>query len=334
MLIVGIVAGMGVVLWARELMRTSTVAIWCGFGLMLGISSGSELFASNPWKFGISTAVTVLALAIAQRLGSRWLELGALGALGVASAVSDARSSFAIILLTIALTGWQLGRRNPTRRASVLRLVVSLAVIGFVVYTVGQTLLLDGYLGDAAQERSEAQIDSSGSLILGGRPELAATAALMVARPWGYGAGVLPSLADITVAKTGMAAIGYAPNNGYVEEYMFGNRFELHSIAGDLWAGFGIPGLLFALVVIVVVLRGLSAAIARQAASAALIYLAVRGFWNLFFGPLYGSSILLTLLLGFVIVPVVGSSSTAGELGRRVRGSWSGARRGAAGSRA
>ena len=302
LLLVGIIASVGVILWARELMSDARVAAWLGVGLLFQFSLQSELFISNPWKFGFSTGVTVILLAIAQHFRNRWLELAALIALTAASAATDARSSFAILLLSIILTAWQLRPRRITRRGSVARFVIAVTAIGIVVYNVGQTLILDGYLGDAARERSVEQIDTSGSLILGGRPELAATLALMQNQPWGYGAGVLPTLSDITVAKTGMAAIGYQPNNGYVEGYMFGDSFELHSVIGDLWANFGIPGLLLAGTVLVLVARGLSLSIAHGTASAVLIYVAVRGFWNLFFGPIYSSATLLAILVGLVLM--------------------------------
>lgn len=302
LLVLGIVGAVGVVVWARTVMADHWVAAWFGVGLLFSIEPQSALFLSNPWKFGFSTGLTILALALAQRFGSRLVEVLVLLALAGASAVSDARSSFAILLLSVVLTAWQLRPGRRSRRSSALRFVAAITAIGLVVYNVGQTLLLDGYLGDAAQERSVDQIDTSGSLILGGRPEFAATIALMTNRPFGYGSGILPTLSDITVAKTGMAAIGYQPNNGYVEVYMFGDRFELHSVFGDLWAGFGIPGLLLVAVIVGLSISGLSSMIAANAASGVLIYLAVRGFWNLLFGPLYGSAMLLIPLVGLILL--------------------------------
>ncbi|MBC7723500.1 MAG: hypothetical protein H7146_01960 [Burkholderiaceae bacterium] len=310
LLIIGIVAAVGVVVWARTVMGDHWVAAWFGLGLLFSIEPESTLFLSNPWKFGFSTGITIVLLALAHRYGSRWVEILVLVALAGASAVTDARSSFAILLLSVVLTAWQLRPKRPSKRTSAVRFVAAMSVIGFVVYNVGQTLLLDGYLGDAARERSVAQIDTSGSLILGGRPEFAATIALMTGRPLGYGSGILPSTSDITVAKTGMAAIGYQPNNGYVEIYMFGDRFELHSVFGDLWASFGIPGLLVAGIIVVLAIRGLSVLIPNNGASAVLIYLAVRGFWNLFFGPLYGSSSLLIPLMGLVLLRVTAPGAT------------------------
>ena len=96
-----------------------------------------------------------------------------------------------------------------------------MAALGLAVYYLGTTLLVDGYLGEAAQAKSVAQIDAAGSLIAGGRPELAATLALLGADFRGFGLGAIANYHDVLVAKTGMASINYDPNNGYVERYLF-----------------------------------------------------------------------------------------------------------------
>jgi hypothetical protein len=185
-----------------------------------------------------------------------------------------------------------------TRRGSVITVVVGLAALSLVVYNLGQTLVLDGYLGEAAQQRSLAQINTSGSLITGGRPELAATVALMQFRPLGYGNGTLPSLTDILVAKSGMAQLNYEPNNGYVENYMFGGQIELHSVIGDLWARFGLPGLAMSLFIGVLTVWCMSRQIAARRASPIVLFLAPIVLWNLAFGPLLTLSTILILSLG------------------------------------
>ena len=72
----------------------------------------------------------------------------------------------------------------------------------------------------------------------------------------GFGVGENPTPGDAYVAKAGMAAIGYDPNNGYVEHDMFGSGFELHSVFGDLWAHCGLVGLVLAAYLFVFVVRG------------------------------------------------------------------------------
>lgn len=299
---VELLVGAGVLIWARELMSDGWVAGLFGVGLLIGLSPDSSLFSSNPWKFGFSTGVTVIALALAHHTRKRWLELVVIASLVFVSARTDSRSSFAILALTFILVAWQLRTTRSIRGGTGLRFVFGLAAIGIVVYGVGQSLILNGYLGDSAQQRSISQIDASGSLIVGGRPELAATAALMAERPFGFGTGVVPSFADVTVAKHGMQGIGYQPDNNYVESYMFGDRFELHSVVGDLWAEFGLAGIVFTLALVGYSIRGLSYGIAHRTMSSVMIYFVIRGFWNMLFGPVYGSAILLLPLVGLVLI--------------------------------
>ncbi|MFP3393593.1 hypothetical protein SB782_33000, partial [Brevibacillus sp. SIMBA_076] len=98
-------------------------------------------------------------------------------------------SGFAILLLTGVLVVCQLRPTSNTKRASTARVLLGLLLVAGIAYNVGQSLIVDGALGEATQQRTIAQINTSGSLILGGRPELAATAALMQHYPFGFGSG-------------------------------------------------------------------------------------------------------------------------------------------------
>jgi hypothetical protein len=315
--LVGLLCAVAFVLWARTVLPDAKVALFYGVGLFFGApTTGSQLLL-NPWRFGFAAAVTVTLLAIALQTGRRWVELVAALALTVVSAFTDARSSFAILLLTAILIAWQMRPARPGRGKSALRVILALITLAVVVYNVGQALILDGYLGEATQQRSLAQIDTSGSLILGGRPELAATLSLIQHRPWGYGSGTAPNLDDILAAKTGMATLNYQPNNGYVERYMFGGHIELHSMFGDLWASFGIPGLILAGFLLVLVLRGIGRSVASGTASAILIFLGVTALWTLFFAPLHSSTELFILGLGLMMVRQPGARPEPGGRSRR-----------------
>lgn len=292
------ITGIGVVLWARTVLPSSRVVTWLGVGTIIGIQPENEMFASNPWKFGIGVAVTVLLLALAQRTGRRGVELVAVLALAAVNAVSDARSAFGMLALAGLLVAWQMLPRARNAVGSGARVLVALVVIAAVVYSFGQALILDGALGEEAAERTRQQVDTSGSALVGGRPELGATLALMPHRPLGFGAGGLADGADIQVAKAGMASIGYDPDNGYVDNYMFGGQIEVHSVFGDLWARYGPIGLLFGAVAIVMALRGLTSRLATRTASALLIYVVVRAMWDFGFSPLSTSVPILILAVG------------------------------------
>lgn len=303
MLLVGTLAAAGFILWVRTLMRPGWIAAAFGLGMLLGVSPSSPLFDENPWKFGFSLPVTIIALGLASLSRRRWPEVAVLIIVIPAAALNDARSNFAILLLTLLATLWQARPTGSANRgASAARTFAAVAAMGYVVYSFGQALILDGYLGQSTQERSRRQIETSGNLLLGARPELGATSALMKEYPNGFGLGVVPSSTDIGVAKEGMAALGYDPDNNYVEGYMFGDRFELHSALSDFWADFGVAGLVFGVTLLVVIAAHFTHLVAANRASAVLTFLVVQTGWNFLFSPLYGSVPNLILVLGLVLL--------------------------------
>jgi len=299
----GTLAGVAVVLWARTLLSISAIVLAYGAGMLLGGAAGFTSPGDNAWKFVWAVPVAVAALGLAARTGRRSIELAALLMLMVLSAVNDSRSYLATFALTMILVVWQLRPAWLSARASWGFNAVVLGTLGWVTYYLGSTLLVSGYLGADAQARSIAQIEQSGSLILGGRPELAATFALMRDHFQGFGPGVIPTAQDVLVAKTGMNNIGYAPNNGYVDKFMFGGHIELHSVMGDLWANYGVAGLLVVAAVAWFTIRGLAHGIAHKSASAAFLFVCIWTLWNIAFSPFYAAEPTLLLTMGLVLLP-------------------------------
>jgi len=299
-LMAGLVTTVGAVLWARTAFADATVAVLFGIGMVAEISP-SDLALENPWKFAIATPLTVLLLGLAWMVRKRWLEVVFALLLAAVSAASDSRSHFAILLMATAFVVWQMWFRGGHRKGSVWRAVVILAGLGWAIYSLGQAMLLEGYLGEETQTRSAAQVEAAGSILLGGRPEIGATVALMAERPVGFGIGTRPTVQEILVAKAGMSQLGYDPNNGYVERYMFGELVELHSIIGDTWALFGIPGLVLSGFIAWTLLRRASTGLAARSLSALMAVLVVRLCWNLLFGPLYSSLPVLALAIGLAL---------------------------------
>lgn len=305
-LLLGLVLTTGVVLWSRTVLPLPLVSLAYGIGLLAGVSRAGAA-EDNPWKFGYSIPIIVLALSLVLLIpkaaaARRGLELGALGLLTLLSATNDSRSLFGMLTLVIILVLWQFTPQRRSGRTAIAKTALWLVGTAATIYNLGSALLLEGYLGHAAQTRSEEQIELTGSLLLGGRPEAAATFALFQHQPLGYGVGTVPNLNDLLVAKEGMAAINYDPNNGYVEKYMFGRQFELHSVLGDLWALFGIPGLVLGTLVLALMVRWIAAAVAHRHANALMLFLAVISLWNLFFGPLYTSITSMGLALGLTLM--------------------------------
>jgi hypothetical protein len=121
-----------------------------------------------------------------------------------------------------------------------------------------------------------------------------------------------------------MAELNYDPDNGYVERYMFGSGFELHSVVGDLWTRFGIVGIVLSVTIAVILLAGAGASIANRSATALVVYVVVKTLWNIPFSPVYSAVPLLMLAVGLCLLPVH-SPSTASR--RRALGSISTASR-------
>lgn len=305
-LLIGLLLTVGVVLWAKQAMPDWLVGLSYGLGLLLGVSR-SGAAADNAWKFGYAIPVIVLSLSIAYwaarwgRLRQGLAEVLALSVSAVLCQLHDSRSMFGMLGLVIVLVLWQLVPRGRSGRRSVVKTLLALAFMAIAMYNVLTSLLVEGYLGAAAQDRSVAQINMSGSLISGGRPEMAATWALFEHDPLGFGLGIIPSPSDIAAAKTGMTAINYRPNNGYVENYMFGSQFEVHSVLGDLWALFGIPGLVLAAVIAFWAIRTIVVGIAHGRGSALPLFLSILTVWNIFFSPLLTSVAAVGLGLGLML---------------------------------
>ncbi|THG30805.1 hypothetical protein [Naasia lichenicola] len=299
LLLVGLVAAVGIVLWARQYLSIGVIGVTYGVGMLISALTREESFTVNPWKFALAVPIAVIVLSFVARTGRHWLGIIFLIVLAGASVAFDSRAYFGQFLIAAVLVGWQLlPRRASAKKGGGLRVLFAFAVIALVVYNVGTSLLVQGYLGTEAQARSVEQVDRAGSILVGGRPELAATIALFLSRPFGFGAGSLANPGDVDVAKAGMLTINYDPNNGYVENFLFGTKFELHSMMGDLWAYFGFAGIAFGLLSLVLLLLIIGRRVATRTANSVTMFLVVQSLWNLFFNPLYTSGPILALALG------------------------------------
>ena len=295
------VLGLGIgtlsLLWARYILGTRVVVFLYGLStlaslVLVGVNP------ANPWKASFSVPIILLALSLRFVYGKARFELPVLVGLAAVSGLNDSRSAAAMLLIAAALVASGGARARAGRRSPALVLVrLTLIVVGG--FYLVQAAILDGILGEAVQARTIAQTETSGSVLLGGRPEIGATFALLTSRPEGYGAGAEASAREVLNAKGGMSAIGYDPNNGYVERYMFGNGFEVHSLLGDLWILFGVAGLVLAVALLVLQLSGMVVALHEGLASGVLLYLAMRSLWDFAFSPF--PSAMLTLMLALAV---------------------------------
>ena len=299
--VVSAVMCIGALLWAQRVLSPGMVVCLYAVGSFMTATMGSR-FADDPWRFGFAEPATMLLLGICLMVKRVGADMVALGALTAVTALSGARSMSAFLIMTAVLLLWQHRPRTAKRTTSALLSLVLVGALGFGLYRALEGAALDGYLGQSAQERTEEQTRTAGSLILGGRPEIGATVALMMHEPLGYGAGTMATSTDMQVAKQGMSRLGYDPDNGYVEHYMFGVRIEVHSLMGDLWVWFGLAGLVLSGWLLWLAASYLGRSMAYRTGAALGIYLALQLGWNLFFGPIISSLPPLALALGVFLL--------------------------------
>jgi hypothetical protein len=283
------IAAFGLLLWAASQLPMHSIAMLYGVGALAGTIANGE----TSWKFNLAVPTTFLVLGALERRRAGVLPAAAIVGLGVLGVADEARSYFAVCVVAATLTIWQLRPTRQARQAAGTARhrwfpIVLLAGIGVAAYFFISALATSGTLGDTLKERSEAQVASSGSVIAGGRPEWAATRELLKLEPAGYGVGVVPTWADRIAGETGLAKIN-VDAGGYADNYMFGDAFELHSVAADLWVRFGWVGVALAAAIVAVIVRGLSFLLAARQAPAYLCFACILGIWYLLFGPMYSN---------------------------------------------
>lgn len=301
--LVSLIGSIGILVWARTLLGPGVMALYYGMGLLVGVATHG-LNTDNVWKFDLSVPVTIIVLAACILIDRRWVEIVALLGLAVVSALNDSRSAGSMLLLAAALVLWQRIGASISERSTTVRTVTAFGFIGIVSYSALQAFILEGWFGKAAAVRSQEQIAQSGSLILGGRPEIGASTELIATNPFGLGSGTLANGVDLLTAKTGMARLNYDPNNGYVERYMFGSGYEVHSMLGDLWIRFGPAGAALLVTLLIIIGWGTAAQVARRQAGGIMIFLAIQVFWDSLFAPFFStSSATLALAAALALVP-------------------------------
>lgn len=307
---VGIVVSTILVLWARTIMSSGAIAIAFGIGGILG-AHGAASFG-DAWKFQYSVSVTVVLLGVAAWRRSTRLAAFFLCLLAAATIFADARSLFTTYLVTGGLLACshvlQAGRST---KIGVPRVAAVLGLL-FGVYKLADALIMSGVLGASARERSMQDVASSGSTLLGGRPELSSTVALMRDHVAGYGLGAIPNTHDVAVGNAALERLGMDPTQNGFAKYMFGRQqYELHSVFGDLWVLFGVAGLVVTALLVILVLAVLASAASGLRVSALLLYLAAATGWNIVSSPLWSSVLTMTLLIGLALPRVQTSSGTA-----------------------
>jgi hypothetical protein len=228
----------------------------------------------------------------------------------------EARTYCGVCVVAATLTFWQLRPGRPDRRTRARDRwfpLVLVAGLGFAAFLFSSSLATGGVPGEGVQRGSAGQIETTGSLIAGGRPEWAATRELVELSPGGFGVGVVPNWADRVAGETGVASID-VDAGGYADDYMFATTFELHSVTADLWARFGWVGVALAGAIVLALIRSMSFLLGARQAPTFLIFAAVLALWYVLFGPMYGNWLDVCAALGMALVPA-GAAVTRGRAG-------------------
>jgi hypothetical protein len=191
--------------------------------------------------------------------------------------------------------------RDASRRASRWLPALFMGAIVLVIYLLATALLTGGYLGSEAAERSTTQIETTGSVLVGGRPEWAATQELVRLRPIGYGAGVVPNWEDVRAGAVGLSSVNIELESKR-EAYMFGGQLKLHGVAADLWVSSGLVGVALAIVMLLGLVRSMSFAIGAREAPTSVILAGSLAAWFMLFGPISSNWEAVCAGLGLVLL--------------------------------
>lgn len=302
LLIASGVVSLAFLLWARTIVGLSSLAIIYGLGALLNASMTVSFSSPAWWKSEFSWAFALVVLGITAKFRSKVMSILALLVIAGISTVSGYRSLAGMCIVAACLFIYINVRPASSRWTAVLK-TAAMGILGpYLAVQLFTWLLLDGLLGEAAQERTYAQIESSGSLIAGGRQEWSASVLLFMNRPMGFGPGAVPHAEDVSLGKLGLEQIGANPNSQYINQYMFGGHLKLHSLAADFWSNFGIVGLLVIAAVGFYLVRSLINTMSSGNILALQSLLLLWTLWDLIFSPI-DSNFMLMIFSVAILLP-------------------------------
>lgn len=311
--------------WALE-----RVDLFRGTAVALAGAVASSLFSGVEigWKGDLGIFVTMFLLALTAR--KMQLTRLVLGGAAVANVLSDSRAmAFVAVaaLICTCLTRQNLRwvRQHPGKS-------LSLIIAGFLLtsFAMVQAMLL-GWLGQEIQRRTSQQLGGGRDLISAGRTEWAATLELFRQSPWGFGAGVTPNgaMQRDAIGATQNAGGDYT-NTVYWTDSVFGDRTDLHSALADLWAHFGIGGVILAAAIATIFAAAVPRAVGLiRELGAVPLFAILTGAWDLLFSPMGNSDRIIMGLLAAVVlgqlarnpgsVPIAGPAHAPGVPPRQKR---------------
>ncbi len=280
-------------LWGAEKLGTRQAAVLGVLGAL--VSAFLQVGGDLQWKGTLGIYLVLLALLlIGRRVIAAALVLIAAAAISVAE---DARSMAVVAIITLVIL--IILRPSAASRAGTVRLVVvAVAVVVFFVWA-----MTEGWLGDELQRRTLNQLRNPLLIVGGARVEWAATVALALPHPFGYGIGVIPSSREVAAGIGAVRDAGGDWTSPYFSEVVFGARVDLHSTIADLWYHAGLGGVALGMVILVLLVRGLAPAVAaRPVVGYAGVFAILMGVWDTLFSPMANNDrIIIAVVLALAV---------------------------------
>jgi hypothetical protein len=282
--------------------------------LFLGALTSSVINAGTiGWKGSIGFYATLFVLSVLSQ-APLFFTRAALAGAAILSTLFDARSMAVIIGLTFVATF--VSRRAlawATRRPLRALLVISAAASAGAFFAI--QAMQSGLLGATVQLRTLDQM-RNGSLLTGARAEWAATIELVQIHPFGYGTGVRVEPGLQSDAVSAVRAAGGDAGASYFRIMVFGERTDLHSQTADLWFHFGVPGVIVALLMLLILITAAPHLIGQvRNFGAAPIMVALVALWDICFSPMADLDRTVAGLLVAVVVTVASRRKASHDSG-------------------
>ena len=273
---------------------------------LLSLIAASSIFVTanfyqNVWKFGLAVPVSMLVILFLAR-NRLLLGLVITPLLIAVSIAAEFRSGAGLLALTAILTVFATARLRKPSVSKVAWLGLIAVMAGSAITWVVAEAASAGTLGTYLEERTRRQLeDSSGNLLLGGRPEWGAATALWRDNPLGIGIGVAPSSDDYWLAITNMPlpTLGAQQNSG-VAFYFQNGQVDFHSTFWTFWGVYGPAGIAFAVLALVYASRAIMTAITTNKGvglRASVTLLMLFSIWDIFFSPTAASRLAVALAI-------------------------------------
>jgi hypothetical protein len=304
-------------------------ALWGGLataGILAFFVQPDVSARTEPWKFGVGVAVTVLVVLLASnsRLTAPW-SVAIITALAGVHFVLGFRSMSSILLIVAMVLLVRVSRRRAevrlTRGIRIRPLAILVTgITAMVVLTeVYDSLARSGTFGQIAAAKASYQSDGQFGSLFSSRSEILLSAQSIADNPVFGGGSFSVATSQVTESAAEiMSRYGYADIANRLSE----GSPAYHSEIFGSWAENGVLVLIFWLPMAVLFLRALIGVIYRDVAMPYLVaFVSVTGLWDILFSPfgadrrVWVAASLTTVIAAFVNAPTHRRRILASDLG-------------------